>query len=694
MARCVTATYSVVWWYTYLINVLVLFSAVMLHFQAPYYEVPPISRLVMMILVTLLTNILVADIASDFICIFLALFSSRRHAMSKGRLTCPLTPSKMNKFLVIYCLKSNNPVQVQETLMILQASWRLNQTYSNATFCILSGTADEQLAAIEAKAVADWNILNAEEGGKVYYVRRMRSILFKYGQYLDFIMLLNGYKEPMLYKDIKSRHPSGLCFDPTSDIDHFCGSDYEFLAIMDRDNMLSTNFFMTANEYFLRYPDLQILQPAVTPFPKHFRRAIHGGESYYTSLGAKFQVFGNELAELKRVYIPCAAFYGKGIIRRSAYNITLLGWDPATGRTQEERNIPRDLISHDIIESSVMKTMLVPDITVYEEFPTTHVEWHLRQNRWGSAYGVTDGMWGISSVPILCSVSDDCHSCTVYASQSWLLDACYRGDHNHRRSRAFYQHYFAKARGAIYSSTFNLRCILLKPTVLFAMGAFAVLKTESINTVYMGVVDIMFGSFRCFRALWKLCTRSTKWLTFESLGATPLQAMLVFTRAACVELAIAVGCLALLVLRGDIQERGANMAAVLMFLFVVITFPAYVYVTAYKTGHEPEIPENEDPRMVDALTEMLVTMRKLGGHDIKDMVAFELTKDGAKNSKAKPSMLAIPNSPGMTSAATSPGGTVTLAETVSEPTSTTSSLTVTPFTSPLPQAQAVEETAV
>jgi hypothetical protein len=43
---------------------------------------------------------------------------------------------------------------------------------------------------------------------------------------------------------------------------------------------------------------------------------------------------------------------------RSTYNRTLLGWNPETHTTDEMKNIPRDLLSHDIIESSVMKTML------------------------------------------------------------------------------------------------------------------------------------------------------------------------------------------------------------------------------------------------------------------------------------------------------------------------------------------------
>lgn len=135
------------------------------------------------------------------------------------------------------------------------------------------------------------------------------------------------------------------------------------------------------SRFFEANPDIQILQPAITPYPKEFRRG-NQGESIYLSLSCKFQAMGNDLQKYKRVFIPSATFYGKGIIRRSTYNETLLGYDSESGNTQEEQNIPRDLLSHDIIESSVMRTMLVPEIAVYEDFPDSHVEWHLRQNRW------------------------------------------------------------------------------------------------------------------------------------------------------------------------------------------------------------------------------------------------------------------------------------------------------------------------
>jgi hypothetical protein len=63
--------------------------------------------------------------------------------------------------------------------------------------------------------------------------------------------------------------------------------------------------------------------PEIKPFPKNFRRARHNGESIYTSSISKFQILGNELGSLKR-YMDVAPFFGKGTVRRSAYNDKLL----------------------------------------------------------------------------------------------------------------------------------------------------------------------------------------------------------------------------------------------------------------------------------------------------------------------------------------------------------------------------------
>jgi hypothetical protein len=91
----------------------------------------------------------------------------------------------------------------------------------------------------EAQEIDNFNALSSFS---VKYVRRTRSILYKYGQYLDFIMLLNGHKIPILYTEDVPSHVSGEVFEPSRDVDYFCNSSFELLTIMDRDNILGTDY--------------------------------------------------------------------------------------------------------------------------------------------------------------------------------------------------------------------------------------------------------------------------------------------------------------------------------------------------------------------------------------------------------------------------------------------------------------------
>ena len=68
-------------------------------------------------------------------------------------------------------------------------------------------------------------------------------------------------------------------------------------------------------------------------------------------------------------------------IRRSAYNKKLLKYNPVTGKSEENLRVPRDLTSHDLIESCIMTTVATQQIYVFEDFPQTLVEWHQRQQR-------------------------------------------------------------------------------------------------------------------------------------------------------------------------------------------------------------------------------------------------------------------------------------------------------------------------
>ncbi len=175
-------------------------------------------------------------------------------------------------------------------------------------------------------------------------------------------------------------------------------------------------------------------------------------------LSTLFQKLGLGLQRYKRVFIPSAAFYGKGIIRRSVYNRTLLGYDPKTGATNEEKRIPRDLLSHDIIESSIMLTMMAPELAIYEEFPLTHLEWSIRAHRW--------------------DLGDLIVSKYLYPFSFGLIPNVLSKFTFHSVT-PFYEDFFRNNSAAVYSSTYNLRCVLIKPIVLLTMLAYILAKLST-----------------------------------------------------------------------------------------------------------------------------------------------------------------------------------------------------------------------
>ncbi len=133
------------------------------------------------------------------------------------------------------------------------------------------------------------------------------------------------------------------------------------------------------------------------------------------------------------------------------YNRTLLGYDPLTKTTDEENRIPRDLLSHDIIESSIMKTMMAPELAIYEEFPATHLELSLRAQRW--------------------DLGDLIVSKYLYPFSFGLLPNLLSKFTFHSVT-PFYEEFFRNNSAAVYSSTHNLRCVLIKPLVLLTMLAY------------------------------------------------------------------------------------------------------------------------------------------------------------------------------------------------------------------------------
>ncbi|CAN0040130.1 unnamed protein product, partial [Ectocarpus sp. 12 AP-2014] len=83
-------------------------------------------------------------------------------------------------------------------------------------------------------------------------------------------------------------------------------------------------------------------------------RTSDGSDTFYGSFTMASHDMGSKMAAFREVFFPSATFFGKGIIRRTKYNELLLGYNPETYTTEEGTRLPRDIVSHDIIESSIM----------------------------------------------------------------------------------------------------------------------------------------------------------------------------------------------------------------------------------------------------------------------------------------------------------------------------------------------------
>jgi hypothetical protein len=636
--------YSVVWYLVYLANV-TAFAGVLLLDRQWNVDVQSYPIVCVILFCAVMGNVVVTDTCVDWLCIVIA----KVHGVAPTMHDNPLAEGEQLKFLVVYCLKSSEPGDIKETLMFLKASWRMNTDYRRAVYCVLSGTQKPDLVAAEKAAIDDFNRTGL--GPTVKYVRRTRGVLHKYGQYLDFLMLMNGHREVMLYKGFPTE--SGLVFDPDTDVDYFCGSDFEYIVIMDRDNVLSANFFSKASAVFAD-DSVQIVQPQIKPFPKNFRRALHGGESVYTSTAAKFQIIGNEVSDLKKAFVPSAPFFGKGIIRRSAYNKVLLEYDPATGATKEEVNIPRDLLSHDLIESSVMKTSFRSDIGIYEDFPLTHVEWNLRQGRWDLGdivisrylYPLTFGLipnflarWTYArSIPKYVFAGDAVMKyCSTFGIRAafikiWIVVGIV--------AAYFVEEHTVPWRTYALVAAVNAQMILL-PTVAVMVIVRGLSWRERLAiqlfTIYMGSVDIYYGAFRATRALAKIATRSNRWNTYQSLGHGPFRTMLAYVGHIKVELAVAALLAGAVAYDGVEGGFGTKKIMALSYLGLILTFPLYAYVSSMKRGRFDLVErkanitavsstnsirstrdtETEDAMLEVALSEILATIRIERLDDIK-----------------------------------------------------------------------------
>ena len=343
--------YNVSWNFIFSVNL----CAVVMSFASPWGAGDEVSAssflltLVILWLSALAANVIVTDIAAEYVCILLGAAKVQRVDMSRRKTKISPVEAVVpdEPYVVVYCLKSKVVDDIEDTLLNLEKSWRGNKCYSNAVYLVLSGTSNEELYSAEMETIRAWNVAHAEYGVVCKYLRRNRSLLYKYGQYLDFIMLINGHDGTggengvALFKDTLPEDGSG-CFDASTDIDFFKGRlEFDRLVILDKDNVLGVDFFDKANAVYKKSDcDIDIIQPAIVP-PDIGTRASDGSDTFYGSFTMASHDMGSKMAAFREQFFPSATFFGKGVIRRTKYNELLLGYNEETHTTEEGTRLPR-----------------------------------------------------------------------------------------------------------------------------------------------------------------------------------------------------------------------------------------------------------------------------------------------------------------------------------------------------------------
>lgn len=242
-----------------------------------------------------------------------------------------------------------------------------------------------------------------------------------------------------------------------------------------------------------------------------------------------------------------------------------------------------------------MKCVKDPSVEIFEGFPGTFLEWHVRQNRWDRGdlilskylfaftYGLPPNVFSLFSY----------WECIPFYRPFSSRTTVYTGTFNSRVvsvrpliviAAVLYSEIGGNTMFLVLSAIYNVE-ILIVPFVakLATSTSFYEVSLLSMHDVYMGAMDIFYGSARTFRALGSIACGGSGWVPSGDLPRTPFQAMLEYTRCVLVELVLAICILLWLILKslhdGEFQETSLT---IIVWMGLVVCHPVYVFVTAHK----------------------------------------------------------------------------------------------------------------
>lgn len=257
---------------------------------------------------------------------------------------------------------------------------------------------------------------------------------------------------------------------------------------------------------------------------------------------------------------------------------------------------PRDIVSHDIVESSIMTCVKDTSLEIVEGFPNTCLEWHLRQCRWDRGDLILSKYlfpWSFglpANVLSRFSYSRCIPFYRSFASQSTVHTGTFNARVTVVRplialSFFLYTRIGENTMFLVVLGLYNLEILLIPFVVKLATTtSFYTVLLLTIHDAYMGAIDIYYGTARTIRALAYIACGIGGWTTFGEEAHTPLITTLRFCRAVLTELVIAIGVEVWFIVK-SFDEQGEfreTYLALVVWLGLVICHPIYVYTTARK----------------------------------------------------------------------------------------------------------------
>lgn len=242
-----------------------------------------------------------------------------------------------------------------------------------------------------------------------------------------------------------------------------------------------------------------------------------------------------------------------------------------------------------------MKCVKDSSLEIFEGFPSTFLEWHIRQSRWDRG----DMILSKYLFPFTYGLPANVFSLFSY----WKCVPFYRS---------------FSSRSTVYTGTFNSRVVSVRPLIVAAALLYSELRGNTmfvvlsaiynvevlvvpflaklatstsfykvllltVHDVYMGAMDIFYGTARTFRALISIACGGSGWVPSGDLSCTPFEAMIKFGRCVLVELVLSI-CILLWFIEKSINDWGVDKAylAIIVWMGLVVCHPVYVFATAHK----------------------------------------------------------------------------------------------------------------